>query len=208
MEPLPCSVDVDCDSWIWVNAACVSGQCYTPKNTYLTIAPVADVIAVAYQLEVTAAPKYAGAVARTWWLDDPVCYSADGTTTHAAPCLTAFGETWVSDAVPDPVAPRTWTETPLTIQGCAIAPVMTYAIAPSLDGVAPVLGVAPLEIMTIRQPNFDYADLTGGPTPGEPVGTSYLPPNDFTTVQDAQVVILRLKRGSTGPQTHLGGPST
>ncbi len=52
--------------------------------------------------------------------------------------------------------------------------------------------------MTIRQPNADYADVTGGPTPGEPAGTSYLPPNAFTTIQDALSVITRLEGTAPG----------
>jgi hypothetical protein len=83
-----------------------------------------------------------------------------------------------------------WTEAPLHITGCAIAPAVTYAVrARAADG---VFFSEPLVVNTIHVPIVPqfWGDVTGGPEPGQPPYTGrWLPPDRSASMADVQAAI-------------------
>ena len=89
----------------------------------------------------------------------------------------------------DMPAPRTWTEVPVHVTGCPVAPVITYEIRASADGFS---FSDPLVINTIHVPSIpqNWGDLTGGPEPGQPPWTGqWLPPDRSASMADVQAAI-------------------
>jgi hypothetical protein len=178
-----CTTSADCEG-PWLGADCVGGRCYVPKNRYLSIDPTGNVFPVAYQVEVTEAADYPTALGRTWWVDAPVCY--DYPNGEPVPGITTcegadrFG--WVSNLGASPVA-RMWTEVPLHITGCGIAPAVSYEIRASADDGGSFSD--PLEIGTAHNPEGltqSWGDITGGPVEGMP--GVWLAPERATNLAD------------------------
>ena len=167
-------------------ADCVGDVCYIPKNRYLTIDPTANFTTVACQVEITEAADYPSAIGRSWWVDEPVCYdysNGEPVTPSPETCDAADRFGWVSGLVSTPVT-RVWTEQPLHITGCGIAPVITYEIRSSADD-GGSLSPAALLINTAHRPEGDtqsWGDVTGGPVPGMP--GLWLPPEGATNFAD------------------------
>ena len=173
----------------WKGADCVAGMCYVPKNRYLTIDPQTNDVPVAYQVELTESVPYPTAVGRTWWVEEPVCYNyPDGDPVPGATtCSGADRFAWVSGLTDTPIT-RTWTETPLHLTACGIAPVVTYCIRASADEGTSFSN--PLEIGTAHDPEGEaqsWGDITGGPMPDMP--GLWLPPEHATNFGDVDNAI-------------------
>jgi hypothetical protein len=135
-------------------------------------------------VKVTEAAEYPLAIGRTWWVDAPVCYDyPDGNPVPGATtCEGADRFAWVSGLTDTPVT-RTWTEMPLHITACGIAPAVTYYVQASADEGTSFSD--PLEIGTAHNPDGDaqsWGDVTGGPVPGMP--GLWLPPERSTNFGD------------------------
>ena len=179
-----CGVADDCTG-AYEGADCVAGVCYIPKNRYLSIDPTVNDLEVAYQVELIEAADYPTAVGRTWWVGEPACYgypNGDVVTPPPPTCEGADRFAWVSKLTSTPVT-RIWTEAPLHLSDCAVAPVVTYAIRASSDDGATFSDS--LEIGTAHNPAGDaqtWGDVTGGPVPG--MAGLWLPPDGATNFAD------------------------
>jgi hypothetical protein len=180
----PCAVAEDCTG-AWTGADCVDDTCYVPKNRYLSIDPTVNALPVAYQVEITEAVDYPDAEGRTWWVDEPQCYDyPDGNVVLPKPetCdgVGRFG--WVSKLTATPVE-RIWTEVPLHMTECPVAPVVTFAVRATDDG--GVFFSEPLVINTIHKPPGlvqSWGDVCGGPVGGAP--GSWYPPDGAAGFDD------------------------
>ena len=166
----PCAIRSDCEDQ-YAGAECVGGTCYIPKNRYLSVDPTVNTEAVAYQVELDEALDYPTAEGRTWWVDEPKCYdypSGNVVVPTPSTCEGADRFGWVSKLASTPVT-RTWTEVPLHISDCGIAPAVAYRIRATTDEGGSLS--APLEICTSPRPvgeSQSWGDLTGGPVEGMP----------------------------------------
>jgi hypothetical protein len=179
-----CSIADECTG-AFAGADCVGGGCYVPKNRYVSIDPTTNALPVAYQVELAEAADYPEAIGRAWWVDEPACYdypSGDVVLPPPPTCAGADRFGWVSKLTTTPVS-RVWTEVPLHITGCAMVPVVTYAVRASVDdGVTFSL---PLMINTTHNPvdvAQKWGDVTGGPAPDS--AGSWLPPEGATNFGD------------------------
>ena len=194
-----CATDDDCpdsgrcwtDCWgAWRGADCVAGTCYIPKHRYLSIDPTVNALPVSYQVEIFEAADYPDAVGRTWWVDEPQCYDyPDGNVVTPKPETCAgFGRFgWVS-ALTSTLVERVWTETPIHISECGIAPAVVYSIRASDDG--GVFFSAPLIINTIHDPlglAQSWGDIAAGPVEGAP--GSWYPPEGAGNLGDVGMAI-------------------
>jgi hypothetical protein len=168
----------------------VAGTCCVPKNRYLSIDPTVNTLPVAYQVEIIEAADYPEAEGRTWWADEPQCYDyPDGNVVLPKPetCEGINRVGWISPVVSTPVE-RVWTEAPIHITGCPIAPVIAYAVRATDDG--GVFFSTPLVINTIHElPGLtqSWGDVSGGPVEGIP-GLWY-PPDGVSNLADVSWAI-------------------
>jgi hypothetical protein len=185
-EPGPsCGTASDCADE-YAGADCVAGTCYTPKNRYLSIDPTPNANPVAYQVELAEAADYPTAEGRAWWVDEPLCYDyPNGVVVVPTPATCAgverFG--WVSKLTSTPVT-RVWTEAPVNISDCGIAPAVVYEIRASADNGAS-WSTQSLVIGTAHNPDGEtqsWGDVTGGPVEGMP--GLWLPPERATNFAD------------------------
>ena len=208
----PCGEPLNCTG-AWAEADCVAGMCYIPKNRYLSIDPTVNGGPVAYQVELVEAADYTSSArhcdgadgvpcrrdadclgqggsetclpGRTWWVDAPECYDYPNGNPVLPPPPSCDGEDrfgWVSNLTSAPVT-RVWTEVPLHITDCGIAPVVTYHVRASVDDGTNFSD--PLEIGTAHAPDGEsqfWGDITGGPVPDMP--GLWLPPEGATNLAD------------------------
>jgi hypothetical protein len=197
-EPEPggpsCADAADCTG-AYLGADCVAGTCYVLKNRYLSIDPTVNTGAVAYQVEIVEAADYPTAEGRTWWVDAPTCFDWSANVMDPPPnpeCQGGDYMGWVSHLTTVPVT-RVWTESPLHISDCGVAPAIAYAVRASGDDGA--TWSDPLAIPTAHDPEGEaqsWGDLTGGPVPGMP--GLWLPPEGATTFGDIQATIRSFQR--------------
>ena len=192
-----CAVPGDCTG-AYEGADCIAGICYVPKNRYLSIDPTTNEEAVAYQVEITEAVDYPGAVGRAWWVDAPVCYDYPNgdPVPGATECEGSDYFGWVSHTSAAPVT-RTWSEVPLHITGCGIAPAVLYEIRASADDGANFSDA--LAINTAHNPEGDaqsWGDITGGPVSGMP--GLWLPPERATNFGDVGNAIRTFENRTDG----------
>ena len=193
-----CTTAEDC-AGAWTGADCVAGTCYIPKNRYLSIDPTVNTLPVAYQVEIIEAVDYPSAEGRTWWVGEPQCYDyPDGNIVTPKPetCEGLGRVGWISQLVPEPIE-RVWTEAPIHLTGCPIAPVITYAVrATDDDG---VFFSEPLAINTIHDPPGtaqSWGDATGGPVPDSP--PLWLPPEQAANMGDIGACIKTFENCTEG----------
>lgn len=198
LEGTECESHEDCtdagvctdDCWgEWSGADCVAGACYVPKHRYLSIDPTVNTLPVAYQVEIIEAADYPGAEGRTWWVDEPQCYDyPDGNVVLPKPetCEGLNRVGWISQVVSTPVE-RVWTEAPIHITGCPIAPVIAYAVRATDDGGA--FFSAPLVIGTVHRTIApqSWGDVAGGPV--EDMPGLWCPPDRVSNLGDVGMAI-------------------
>ena len=181
-----CVVATDCTD-AYVGADCIAGRCYVPKNRYLSIDPTADPDPAAYQVKIIEAVDYPGALGRSWWAGEPLCYDyPNGEVVENPPGGDCSGPDyfgWVSKLSDVPVT-RNWTEAAVHITGCGVAPAVAYEIRASHDE-GTTLSTQALTMSTAHHPQGDaqsWGDITGGPVPGMP--GVWLPPERSTNFGD------------------------
>jgi len=165
----------------------------TLKNRYFSFDPN-SASASAIRVDMVTGPGAGGALGWVGEPFDPSCENDDGSP-NGEPCLAVD---YVARVVAAPVF-RSWTESMIHLGDCEIAPVATYELRSTADGLT---FTPPGRFATIHRPGtWYYADVVGVGTGDLPPLPGFSGPNGVVNVSDVQAFILTAQ-GDSSPSAH------